>query len=254
MARTYAEIEREALDIVELDVPEVTDWKRAWTNAGRREVQKILNFEEMRQLYPAEAQLGATFLTTAHSRTLVAPAHFKEPFSERDSLWLLRGNDLIPLELRPQSWLARRFSIAEEAEPAYYDVLRSSDGATVSFELWPKPDQAYAMRLDGYFFQADLNEPNPDGTDPDGNTSDFLTAYSDLMVRDAIVREAFLSLQMLDLAAVFESSFTKRGALSINAKKDAAMQNGMTLVPSLRAAVRGSDLDDEWGYPFWGRR
>lgn len=245
----YKEIEDQALDIVRLEVPRVTTWQREWTNQARLEIQRRESFRAMARLYPTEAAIGSTFVTAPGVRRVEAPERFKEEVRELESgLFLVKQDEHIPIEKLPWEAIAHRYSIVEEAEPEAYHVIREGDGTAekIYFELWPKPDDVYSLRLHAYFYLPDL----PD-TDLAGKTDFLTTNYDPLVVRDALIREAFVALQMWDLALRHEAARKTRSARADKHQRDRELPENLTLVPHLRSGGRGEiSRRREEGWPW----
>lgn len=246
---TYEKIEAEALDFLNAQVPEITAWKRAWTNGGRRETQRLYNFPEMLQLYPDEAAIGPAFQLAAGNRRLAMPSLFKNFYSRRGDLWLVdTSNDHIPLERWEFEEIIGRYDLDDTGEPEVFHVSWASDGSgTVTIDVFPKPDIAYPVRLQGYFYLADL----PDG-DITG-TEDFLSKLDPLLLRDFISREALVKLEMWDSAAQLSQAMSNRALFMQKDAKVRELEGVNLLVPTVRVAERRRGQERTMGYPFWGR-
>ena len=83
--------------------------------------------------------------------------------------------------------------------------------------------------------------------------TDFLIERAPMALRDALLREAYMSLEMRDMTLFAAQGAKVRGDEAIADAKDSVLPDGLTLVPSLNSAKDPLDRT-EWGYPFWGKR
>ena len=244
----YQKIEQEALDFLNAQFAEITNWQRAWTNGGRREIQRLYDFPEALKLYPDEDAIGTTFKLEAGNRRLVMPATFKAFRSKRGDLWRVEGanGDHVPLERMEYEDIVERYDLGASGVPEAFHMTWSPDGSgLVTVDCYPKPSAETPLRAHAYFYLEDL---------PDGDVSsyeDFISRLDPFLVRDYIVREALIKLEMWDSASQLSQSMSNRAlALQKDAKVRELERSG-SLVPRLRVAERGTSR--EMGYPFWGK-
>lgn len=250
MGLTYTQIEAQALDILKLGVPTITSWTRSWTNNGRREVQRAHSYHEMLRLHPEEDEIGSKLQLSAGDRVLSAPIGLKEEFAERDGLFYLDGNQELSLLRRPYAELVSEYANDDTGPPRYYHRLLDEASKDVTeFHVFPKPDVAYSMRLYGFFYLPDLGMG-----ENDGNVEDWLSRMDPMLVRDAILREAYLALDMDDVALRrAQAVAARRGALERDDRRRQA-SNKMILRPSLRAGdTEAPRTRPHMGYPWWGK-
>lgn len=249
MAMDYKEIEDQALDVVQLSVPEVTDWVRDWTNAGRRSLQDSYRFREMLQFHPAEADIGTTFQTSTSTRALAAPARFVEFATRNGDLFLVDDGQHKDLELGSASNLLALYDLDDTGEPDAFYIDRASDG-TITFQLFPAPDAVYDMRLWGYFYLADL----ADGDGGVDGVTDFMTQQQPLLLRDLLCREAYTALEMWDAAREMSIAIAGRLLQWQSENKVKELGQDVILRPTLAAGPARARSRAEQGYPFWPRR
>jgi len=247
----YKDLEDQVQDIIRLESTVVTTWDRSWTNAGRRELQRQHNFPEMLAYHPsAEADVGgASFQVTSASRRVTGPTRFKEFCAQNDGLYLVEdSSEHTLLPVREYEWLVRRYDLDETGEPEYCQVLLDSDGETTYLDVWPKPDATYALRAHFYQYQA-VFASSQDLT----GVTDFLIANAAMTLRDAVLREAYIALEMRDMALFAAQANRVRTDDYIRESKGRALPDHLSLVPSLGAS-KGPVLDEEAGYPWWGKK
>lgn len=243
----YAVIEAQALAIVQAAVPEVEDNVRAWTNAGRREIQRLYNFPELLAFHPEEGNIGAAFRVDAGERRVALPTTFKEFYSRKGDLWLVKDGELTPLELWPFERIVEVYGYEDAGpEPEVFHLVRSTDGQTVYVDVFPKPTVDADLQGYAYFYLPDV----------DGSLSgveDFLSRGDPLLVRDFIVREAYMALEMYDAAARIGEGLASRASAFAGDAKRRELTQSMVLRPTLRAGESRRGRRAEQGYPWWGR-
>jgi len=259
MAVDYFQIEAQALAIVRIDVPEVTDWKRTWTNAARREIQRRENYGWMARLHPdrspSEIVGSWTFKVLAGDRRVALPQRFKELVDPYSGLFYFDPTTSERIAIPQLSFREahERFSITETGAPLAHVLLPNTTTGQVQdettilvnaqplaeplqpvLEVWPKPDLDYDLQIHGFFYLLDLVESSPLPTL--AGASDYLLVNFDpLLVRDALCREAFLALQMWDLALRHEQARTTREDRASHAEKERELGQGLILQPNLSA-------------------
>lgn len=255
----YATIERQALARVLTETAggtegpvEITQAKRDWTNAARREIQRAHDFPEMLALYPAEAALGIDFTLPAGERSAVLPARFKAFASERGDLWRIEDGVHIPLDKRDYEAIVAEWDLDDTGPPEVFHLIRTLEGDVNTVEVYPKPDVATPLRLHGYFYLEDIAAATED-SDPAENAEDFLSRLDPYAVRDYICQQAYMELEMWDSAARMGAAAAGRVNALVNDAVLRQIRPGEVLAPSFRSGERQRGGRERQGYGFWGR-
>jgi hypothetical protein len=244
----YAELEAQAAEIFRMETTIITNWQRSWTNEARKEIQRQYNFPEMLKFYPIESKIGTTFQTSTSTRRVEAPDRFKELAGDKDGLFLIEDGESTLLPERRYEWLVNEYKFSDTGEPEYLQIVRDEDGETVYFDIWPKPDAVYDLRVHGYFFL-----DNYGGGQDLSNVRDFLIERAALALRDALLREAYLAHEMRDMTLFAAQASKVRADGVISEAKNRVVTDVSSIVPSLDAKRDSGDRSD-WGYPWWGKK
>lgn len=249
MALDYADLEQQAQDILRMETTVVTDWKRSWTNEARREMQRKHNWPEMLTYYPeVETQVGLVYSVAANARSLPGGSTFKEFAGENDGLYWVDGNgEHHSIPERPYSWLINQFKLSDTGDPEYCEIVRDSDGQTVNINVWPKPAQTAYFRIHYYAYMLDYGE-----SQNLVSVSDFLIERAPLALRDALLREAYMALEMRDMTLFAAQANSVRTDDAISEARNKVIPDKASLIPSFRG--HGPVDRSDWGYPWWGKR
>lgn len=257
MALDYLQIEEQAFDILQGDVPETTNWKRYWTNEGRRSIQHSMNFPQMAHFHPDEADIGTTFFLASGTRRIAAPARFKEEADpQKGGLFYLLSGELIPIPRRNYTDIMRSYTLDQESStPEVYHRIDTdssiSGGATQTayFEVFPKPSAQVDLFLHAYFYLPEIGDVAT--PDPADGYTDFLSELSPLLVRDLILKQAYIALEMNDLAKVKDKEIEEQILMLSRDETRRRLSRGMQLRPQLRGKAgkqTRSRIREPWAY------